>query len=173
MRIVKPAVLITLFVSGALAADFSGTWKMDPARSESAHQDVPTGPSTVSIELNGSVVTIETTRSESGKPAAFHEKLTYRLDGVETTGQGDSGVAVTCRAHRDGDKLVVETVRNVENSTVTTVYVHSLSPGGREMTIDKTLTIQHGYQGVATAPNTGHGKDTFVRVSKKDSDSSH
>ena len=77
---------------------------------------------------------------------------------------GDSGVPVTGKVRWQGNTLIVETVRNVENSAVTTVYVHSLSPNGREMTVDKTLTIQHGYQGVGTAPTTGHGKDVFVRV---------
>ena len=56
-------------------------------------------------------------------------------------------------------------MRNVQNSTVTTVYVHTLSPNGREMTVDKTLTVQHGYQG-QSATNTGHGKDVYIRVSK-------
>jgi hypothetical protein len=53
----------------------------------------------------------------------------------------------------------------VQNSTVTTVYVHTLSPNGREMFVDKTLTVQHGYQG-QSATNTGHGKDVYIRVSK-------
>ena len=34
---------------------------------------------------------------------------------------------------------------------------------GREMTIDKTLTVQHGYQGLPGARNMGHGVDVFVR----------
>jgi hypothetical protein len=138
---------------------------MDPARSESAHQDVPGGSSKLVIRIAGQGMTIETTRAEEGKPAAFHETLSLKLDGSETVSPGDSAVDVTAKAHWDGPKLVVETSRILQDSTVTTVYVHSLSPDGRELTVDKTLTVQHGYQGVATAPNTGHGKDVFVRVS--------
>jgi Na+-transporting methylmalonyl-CoA/oxaloacetate decarboxylase gamma subunit len=160
--------LVLLFL-GFLAAvpdrsAFVGEWKMDAARSESAHQDVPTGSSKVRIEHTETGLRMETTRTEDGKPAAFHEILNLKTDGSETVSAGDSGVEVTAKAHWDGSKLVVETVRTVQDSTVTTVYVHTVAPGGREMTIDKTLSVQHGYQGVGTAPNTGHGKDVFVRV---------
>ena len=108
---------------------------------------------------------METIRSEGGKPAAFHETLNFSLDGAETTSTGDGGITVTGKAHWEGAKLVVETVRNIQDSTVTTQYVHELSRSGREMTIDKTLTVQHGYQG-RSASNTGHGKDVFVRIAK-------
>ncbi len=152
-------------VAGESRPGFSGTWRMDPARSESAHQGVPIESSMLVIRLKDAGLTIETTRSESGKPAAFHETLNLRLDGSETTTVGDGGVTVTAKAHWDGDKLVVETVRSIEGSTVTTLYVHALSANKRQMTIDKTLTVQHGYQG-RNASNTGHGVDVFVRVAK-------
>lgn len=152
-------------VTGMSHSDFAGTWTMDPARSESAHQEAPVASSTIVIRLTGNGVTIETTRSEAGREAAFHEKLNFRLDGSEMTGTGDGGVPVTGKAHWDGAKLVVETVRNIHDSTVTTLYAYTLSADARDMTVDKTLTVQHGYQGL-TGPSSGHGKDVFVRVSK-------
>jgi hypothetical protein len=144
---------------------FSGVWKMDPARSESAHQDVAVGASTLVIRLNANEVTIETTRDPEGDAPPFHELLAFPLDGSERPNTGNAGVAVTGKLRRDGAKLITETARNVQNSTVTTIYVHTLSPNGREMTVDKTLTVQHGYQGMS-ATNSGHGKDVFIRVSK-------
>jgi hypothetical protein len=168
MRLVKFALLAGLTGVGAIAAadsrgKFAGTWTMDPARSESAHQDVPVESATLVIAFTDSEMTMETTRSEHGKP--FHESLHFKLDGSETTTTGDSGVPVTGKARWEGSKLVVETVRNIQDSTVTTLYVHSLSPNGRDLLIDKTLTVQHGYQG-QSAPTTGHGKDIFVRAPK-------
>jgi hypothetical protein len=73
--------------------------------------------------------------------------LNLRLDGSDTTAASDTGVTVTGKAHWDGAKLVVETAREINGATVTTRYVYTLSANGREMTIDKTLTVQHGYQG--------------------------
>ena len=168
MRRAAFVILIALggFVQSAMPqsqGDFSGTWKMDPSRSESAHQDVPVGSSTMVIRLMDGGLSIETTRGEEGKPAAFHETLNFKPGGAETTSAGDGGVPVTGKARWEGTKLVVETARSVQGSTVTTLYVHTLSANGREMTIDKTLTIQHGYQG-ANARTTGQGKDIFVRV---------
>ncbi len=157
-----------LGVAPVVAADnhsnFEGTWKMDPARSESAHQDVPSGTSTLIIQLTPTELSMETIRSEEANP--FHETLTFKLDGTETASTGDGGAKVTGKAHWDGAKLVVETVRNIQDSTVTTLYVHTLSANGRDLAIDKTLTVQHGYQGAGTAPTTGHGKDVFVRAAK-------
>jgi hypothetical protein len=144
---------------------FSGVWKMDAARSESAHQDAAVGASTLVIRCNAGEVTIETTRDPEGDAPAFHELLVFPLDGSERSNTGNAGVMVTGKLRRDGAKFITETARNVQNSTVTTVYVHTLGPNGREMTVDKTLTVQHGYQGMS-ATNSGHGKDVFIRVSK-------
>ncbi|HEY4088466.1 MAG TPA: hypothetical protein VGM43_21190 [Bryobacteraceae bacterium] len=171
MRYAGFVILLALagFVASAAAQsqnDFSGTWTMDPSRSESAHQDVPVGSSTMVIRVADGGLAIETIRGEEGKPAAFHETLNFKLGGPETTSQGDGGTPVTGKARWEGTKLVVETARSIQGSTVTTLYVHTLSADGREMTIDKTLTIQHGYQGVG-ARTSGHGKDIFVRVAKK------
>ena len=47
-------------------ARYSGVWKMDPARSESAHQDVAVGVSTLVIRCNASEITIETSRQAEG-----------------------------------------------------------------------------------------------------------
>ncbi|MDQ6677293.1 MAG: hypothetical protein M3Z09_08350 [Acidobacteriota bacterium] len=135
---------------------------MDEARSESAHQDVPMGPVIIEIRHTPSELRIETTRTENGQPAAFHEVITYKLDGTESTNTGNAGTPVVAKAHWDGAKLVTETARNVQDSTVTTVYVLSLVPGGREMIIDKSLTVQHGYQ-FEGARTTGRGKDIFLK----------
>ena len=138
---------------------------MDPTRSESAHQDVALGLSTVVIRCSANEVTIETSRQAEGNALPFHEVVTFPLDGSERSNEGNGGVTVTGKLRPDRTKLITETARNVQNSTVTTVYVHTLSPNGREMFVDKTLTVQHGYQG-QSATNTGHGKDVYIRVSK-------
>jgi hypothetical protein len=171
MRYARFVLLVGLlglapWVAGQSHGDFSGTWMMDAARSESAHQDVPIGPSTLLIHVTATGLTMETTRSEGGKPAAFHETLTLRLDGSETTGASDKDATVTGKAHWDGAKLVVETSREINGQTLTTLSVHTLSANGREMTIDSTVTVQHGYQGLLSGGNTGHGVDVFVRVAK-------
>ena len=164
------AVLIALsgFTPSAVAqghSDFAGVWTTDMPRSESAHQDVPVRSSTLDIRFTDKEVILETKRKE-GDSAAFHETLTLGLDGVETTTTGDSGIAVRGKAHWDGPRLVVETAREINGAMVTTRYVYTLNSNARELTVDKTLIVQHGYQGVMTASNTGRGQEILVRASR-------
>ena len=151
------AALVVIAAPAQNTVDFSGTWRMDATRSESAHQAVPSGPVTMVISQSPAEIGIETRRGRSS------ETLIYKLDGSENAKANGAGTPVSTKAHWEGAKLVTETERNVQNSTVTTRYVLDQSADGAEMTIDKTLTIQHGYQ-FQGANNIGRGKDVFVRV---------
>ena len=156
--------LAPLVAAGAQSStDFSGTWKMDAARSESAHQAVPIGPVTLVIKQSATELTIETRRSDTDKNQIHSETLTYKLDGSESTVAGTDGTPIKSQAHWEGTKLVTGTTRNIEGSTVTTTYVHSLDPKGNELTVHKTLTVQHGYQ-FDGAKNSGTGTDVFIKA---------
>jgi len=135
---------------------------MDAARSESAHQATPIGPITLTILQKAGQITIETKTRAKDRPLVANEKLVFRLDGSEATMTGNSGTAITCKAHWEGPDLVTETVRNVNQSTVTTNWVLKIDAAGKELTIKKTLTIQHGYQS-PDAKNVGTGTDVFVK----------
>ena len=156
--------LLSLAAAGAQSTtDFSGTWKMDAARSESAHQAVPIGPVTLVIKQTATELSIETRRSDTDKSEIRSEILTYKLDGSDSTVAGRDGTPIKSQAHWEGTKLVTGTTRNIDGSTVTTTYVHSLDPKGTELTVHKTLTVQHGYQ-FDGAKNSGTGTDVFVRA---------
>jgi hypothetical protein len=144
-------------------SNFSGTWKMDPARSESAHQAVPIGPVTLVIKQTALEFRIETRRTGRGETAVQSEILTYRLDGTESMAAAQTGAPVKTKAHWDGNKLVTETERNVQGSSVTTVYIHSLDSKGKELTVDKTLLVQHGYE-FGGSKSYGTGRDVFIKV---------
>lgn len=156
------AFLFSLQGSAQETTDFSGVWQMDLSRSESAHQAVPIGPVTLIIKQNATEVSIETQRTQKDTAAISSETLTFKLDGSENSIVGNFGAQVQAKAHWDGTKLITETSRNIQGSTVTTMHIFSLDTSGKELTIDKTLTVQHGYQSQG-ANNTGRGKDVFVR----------
>lgn len=145
-----------------LAADFSGRWKMDPARSESAHQAVPVKAITLEITQTAKELIIETTTG-SGQNAGQTETLSYKLDGSENTISTGSGESVKTRARWDGARLVTETVRNINGAAVTILHVLSVDAGGKQLTIDRRLTVQHGYQS-SSGNNTGSGRDVFVKT---------
>jgi hypothetical protein len=156
------ALLHSFPAAGQKPAGFSGVWQMDASRSESAHQAAPIGRVTLIIKQSPSELTIDTKRSGADGKAASSEILTYSLDGTERPVAGSSGATVKAKARWDGNKLITETARDVQGSTVTTVYVFSLDASGKELTVDKTLTVQHGYQ-FQGATNTGTGRDVFIR----------
>lgn len=143
--------------------DFSGVWQMDPARSESAHQGTPIGPVTLTVTQNPQQITVETRRGGKGKSPAFQESITWKFDGSKTENTGNAGVQVISWSRWNGEKLVLETARKIEGSSVTTTHVWSIDASGRELTVDKTLTVQHGYQ-FPGAQNTGRGTDVFIRA---------
>jgi hypothetical protein len=157
MKFLMPSVLVAaLALPSALHAqgkpDFSGTWKMDPTRSESAVQSEPIGPITLVIAQTPGEVRIETTRTRGTSI------VTYKLDGSEIKIPGG-----TAKTHWDGSMLVTEAVRDVQGQTVTTKETRRLSADGKEMLVETMLVVQHGYS-LRGTPNYGAGKDTFVRT---------
>jgi len=155
------ALLGAVCAIGQQSPELTGVWQMDMSRSESAHQAIPIGPVTMVIERNTDELTIETRKGSDRKPGSS-EKLSYKLDGSETSTLNNAGTQIKAKAHWDGSKLVTETARNVQGSTVTTMCVFSLDASGSELTVDKSLTVQHGYQ-FEGAANTGTAKDVFTR----------
>jgi len=172
MGLIRRVLLLTLLllapVCSQQVADFSGVWRMDAARSESAHQAVPIGPVTLIIKVTGSELSVETRRGDKGKRGVSSATLNFTLDGSENLVPSNSGAPIKTKAHLAGAKLVTETTRSIQGSTVTTVQTFSLAANGKEMIIDKTLTVQHGYQSTsADANNTGRGTDVFVRSTSR------
>jgi len=148
------AVLITTLIPFTAHAqskpDFSGTWKMDPSRSESAAQKEPIGPVTIVIAQTEHEVKIETTSSEASSA------VTYRLDGSEVKIPGG-----TAKTHWEGPTLVTEIERYVQGQAVTTKESRTLLAGGNEMLVEIVVVVQHGYS--ASTSNYGRGKDVYIR----------
>jgi hypothetical protein len=156
-----PLTCLLLFLAGV---DLSGTWKMDPSRSESAHQAVPIGPVVLVVKQTETEIVLETRRVEPGTKEAQTEILPFKLNGAETT-VSILDRPVKTKAHWDGAKLITETERTVNGASVTTRNVHTLSATGKELKIEKTLTVQHGYQ-FEGSKSYGTGTDVFVRSAK-------
>jgi hypothetical protein len=159
-------VLLLIGLAGAAKAqteaNFSGTWMMDSTRSESVHQDVPTKPLIITIAMTGDGMTLETAHQENaGK--AVDESIRVKLDGSESTTVAN-GTSIKAKARWDGRELIVDTARQVSQATVTTHYIYALDPQAHELTVDKTLTVQHGYEGIQDQGNEAHGKDVFIRA---------
>src|SRR4051794_27276288 len=105
MRRIPTAVLafglVFVYAANDQNNDFPGHWKMDRARSESAHQSLPVAEMTLAIKQTATELSIETKTSDGQKSSVSSETLTYKLDGTESTVETGSGAPVKTRLRWD------------------------------------------------------------------------
>jgi hypothetical protein len=142
------------------STDFSGTWEMDPARSETAHSTPSPGPVTLVIKQSPTDVSVETRRNSQS------ETLVYKLDGTVGKKPAQDNGPFEWRARWEGSKLVIETHRSVNRTTVTILETLTLDSKAKELTVDRKLTVQHGYT-MRGAKNYSSGTDVFIKAAKQ------
>jgi hypothetical protein len=138
-------VLVSRVVSAQApspAADvtrLAGTWQLDVAGNSSvAERRV--------ITLSPQWFRIEIHRSEDDRPPV----LTYRFDGADALNPFGSGKA-TSRLLREGGAIVTETIYEIRSSPMTVREILSVNPAGTELTVNMTVRVEHGYEGVLSA----------------------
>jgi len=151
----------SLGLYGQTPPDFSGTWTMDPSRSEAADQGPSIGPITVAIRQAPAEIRIETTRDGKTQEVRY---LPLEMKAASTAEQLGT-------FRWDGSRLVTNLATHINNQAVTFEEVRTLNPEGTEMAVEVTLVVQHGYQsgggGVvrsSNAPNSSTGKNVFVKA---------
>lgn len=156
MKSVLLTSALSLFVSLSIAAqtkpDFSGTWRMDPTRSESAMQGEPMGPVTVVITQTEADIRLETTTRRGSTSEV------YPFAQIDRTAEPGKSLA-----RWSGNRLMFDAVREVRGQSVTMQQSRWLSADGNEMTVESIVNVQHGYT-LSGAKTYGAGKDVFVRV---------
>jgi hypothetical protein len=143
------------FASPGAKSNFSGTWIMDEKRSVSATSGAPYVPITLSIKQTASTMSVETLQGDQS------ETIVYKLDGSQSDKAVEGNSPFQWRAQWDGAKIVTETHRNINGSTVTIKEAFILT-GPKELTVDRTLIVQHGYTMRGTR-NYSSGKDVFTK----------
>jgi hypothetical protein len=136
----------------AQTPDFSGTWRLDLARSDAAAQAEAPGPVTVTIRQSPTEIVITTATSRGTSDT------TYTL--VST----DSALMATApNARWQGDALVTNAIRDIRGQSVTVQQTRRLNSDRSEMTVESIVNVQHGYSS-AGAKVYGMSKDVFVKV---------
>src|SRR5262245_26263662 len=137
------ALVIPFPVAGQAKPDFSGTWTLDAARSETPPGRGGRGgggggggrgaAGPVTIRQSAAEITIG--------------MLTYKLDGSESVNQvqGRGGMQeVKGRAKFDGANLVIESTRDFGGTSITSKEIRTLGAGGKEMTVQTTRSTPQG-----------------------------
>lgn len=138
----------------AAAADFSGVWRMDAARSESAAQGAPASAPVVQIVQTGSSLQVATTRD--GRP----QTEVYPIQALPAAPGDPAGQN---RAFWQDGKLVSEGSVEIEGRPISFREVRTPQAGGNEMMVETTVKVEHGYQmqGLQTMAT---GKNIYVRA---------
>lgn len=166
MRVIAGATL-SLFLAVSVDAqyrpDFSGTWVLDPARSESSlvadGQRIVPVSITMQIVQGESHVEIDTVRN------GVRESRRYAVQPMEPPRPvGTSGSAGTVM-NWERDSLVTITPHQINGMAVTTTERRTLSADGRHMTVVTTLEVQHGYQGDGRNASPP-ARDVYVRQAR-------
>jgi hypothetical protein len=158
-----PVSLASLLVLPAAPLDsqthpqFSGTWRLDPTRSESAADDDTPGQLTVQITQTDQDVTFVTTKG------AQQNRTVHKFVATPTAPFAIDGSSA--RAYWSGGSLVTEGTRLIQGQTVASRETRSLSPDGSEMIVDVVVIVEHGYQ-TRGGRNYGMGRDVYTRVSQ-------
>jgi hypothetical protein len=148
-------LLLSVVLLAQPTPDFSGSWTLDPTRSQSAQQGEPFKAVTFAIAQSVGQVRIETTRDSE------KENVLYAL--TKSRASSNPGASGQSEAYWDGDQLVTVTQRTVSGQTVTVKESRTLSPNGADMTVETTVIVQHGYS-MPGAKNYGSSKDVFIRA---------
>jgi hypothetical protein len=135
------ALAFLISAAGASAApNFSGDWKLNPARSKYGQFPAPSAL-TRKIQQVGPVLSMSTT--QKGAQGEVTTELKYTTDGkpsVNKLATGDTqGVA-----RWDGDHLVIESAREVQGGQAKQKETWSLSDGGKTLTIVTHVTVPQG-----------------------------
>ena len=150
-------VALTLLLTGQASTDFSGTWLMVPDRSGSPQQSDPVTRMTFVITQTENQITIEST-SGSNKPitAVYPFGPAPKLPAEPLS-------ADQSRAYWQNGKLVVERGGTISGQTVSAKQLLSLSADRSELTVERTVIVQHGYTLKGT-PNYATVTDVFSRL---------
>lgn len=150
VRMPTAAVLCFLLTSPMTAqvdqgrrVNLSGTWVMDPERSESAQatDETQVRSATVVIRHTPANIHVDTVRN------GVREFARYPIAGTEQPKAVGTSGSIGTIVEWDGQAMVTITPLEVNGMTVTMAERRFLSADGREMTVMRSLTVQHGYQG--------------------------
>jgi hypothetical protein len=138
--------------------NISGTWRMDPSRSQSAVQNEPVTSLTLVINQGATELMVETRRDDRVQNVTYRPGTPHAMNSdASRTGPLASVWYV------DGPRVITEMVSDVNGMTVQHRAIYTLEAGGAEMTVESLTVVEHGYS-LRGAQNYGSGKDVFKKI---------
>jgi len=129
------ATLMATLLQGAVP-DLSGEWKLNLSKSDYGKFPAPLGE-TRRIAHNEPKLMLSTT--QQGTQSNVVSNLTYTTDGKESVNKQSKGVAQWI-----GDKLMIESTREVGSATLKQKEIWTLSADGKSLTVDSHVSLPNG-----------------------------
>ena len=152
LLIVSSVVCLLMMATRAAApANFSGTWALDKSKSEGLQGPMAGADVTLTVTQDAKQLTVET-KYTGGEREIPPQKLTYNLDGSETTaevmGRGGPSKATLKAKWASDSVLELNSVRNVNmqgnDVTITTQEHWELADGGKTLKVHRTSQTPQG-----------------------------
>ena len=151
------AVALILALTAQPAADFTGRWRMIPERSGSPGQSDPVTIMTFVITQAPDQIQIDAT-------SGADKTITAVYPFTPTPKQPSEPLSANqARAYWQDDKLVVERGGTINGQTVSAKQLLTLNADRSELTVERTVIVQHGYTLKGT-PNYATVTDVFKRA---------
>ncbi len=132
------AILLTLASAPVFAApNFTGAWKMNVQKS--AYGNFPV-PDLVMRTILHEGADISMTTMQKGKQGQTTTTLHYTTDGKPVTNKTATGDSDST-AHLDGNRLVIETSRAIQNAEIKSHETWDLSSDGKVLTIETKMNL--------------------------------
>jgi hypothetical protein len=140
--------LLVLAARAGAPANFAGTWSLDKSKSEGLQGRMAQADVTMTVSQDAKQLTVETSISGSDQPP---QKVTYNLDGSETTAEFTGRMAGkgTLKAKWSSDSVLeLRTVRNVNfqgnDVTITSTEHWELADGGKTLKVHRSTETPQG-----------------------------
>jgi hypothetical protein len=132
------ALAVAFLATGAQAAqpDFSGEWKLNMDKSD---YGMAPKPESMSRKIKQSGQSLEISTHQKGQNGETTTELKYTTDGKESVNKGYKGTAKW-----EGDKLIIDSVRDFQGSELKFHEAYSLSDGGKVITVASHVTVPQG-----------------------------
>lgn len=146
------ALAVEVWAAGVAPANFSGTWVLDKTKSEGLSGMMAGADVTMVVTQDGKQLTTETTIT-GGQREIPPQKVTYNLDGSETTAEmtGRMPGKATMKAKWMGDNVLeLSSVQNVNvqgnDVTITRLDHWELAEGGKVLKVHRKSETPRGPQ---------------------------
>jgi hypothetical protein len=134
------AVLVTAAAVAQAAPNLTGEWKLNVGKSNYGSFPAPLG-ATRKIVQSG--VKLSMTTIQKGAQGEVTTQLNYTTDGKEVVNKMQTGESKGS-AQWIGDKLMIESSREMQGATLKQKEIWALSPDGKTLTIDAHVSIPNG-----------------------------